>query len=83
MNNESKRTLSMQAKYSVKQLEGRIRDGIWYKRCSKWADFLQTEPGIKSTLCKLDNFIDELDAYGTESEFAKEALGQVLKDKSL
>ena len=83
MNNESKRTLSMQAKYSVKQLEGRIRDGIWYKRFSKWTDFLQTEPSIKSTLCKLDSFIDELDVYGTESEFAKEALGQVFKDKSL
>lgn len=83
MKNESKRALSMQAKYSVKQLESTIRKGIWYKRFAKWADFLQAEPGIKSTLCKLDDFIDELDAYGTESEFAKEALGQVFKDKSL
>lgn len=83
MNTESKRALSLQAKYSIKQLQSTIRKGIWYKRFAKWADFLQEEPGIKSTLCRLDNFIDELGAYGTESEFAKEALGQVFKDKSL
>ena len=83
MNNESKRALSMQAKYSVTQLQSKTRQGKWYKRFNKWADFLESKPDTKSILCKLDNFIDELDVYGTESEFAKEALGQVFKDKSL
>jgi len=83
MNEESKRALSMQAKYSVKQLNNRIREGIWYQRFNKWADFLEEKPSTKSTICKLDSFLDELGAYGSESEFAKEALAQVIKDKSL
>ena len=49
----------------------------------EWADFLEKSPSTKRTLCELDDLIDELGAYGTESQLAKEALGQVLKDKSL
>jgi len=83
MNDESKRALSLEAKHYKKKIERITRNTIWYKRFSKWADFLEKSPSTKRTLCELDDLIDELGAYGTESQLAKEALGQVLKDKSL